>query len=169
VKTAGACNNDIVVSRSTNGGRSFSGGSTDVRRLPAARANDPRADQWWQWSAFTDGGRLAVSYYDRAYGNDEQTGFSDVSLSGSRNGSDFATTRVTSSSMPPPTEFAGGFFGDYSALTADDVAHPVWMDTREPELFACGSPPATCTMPGANASIQNDQNVFTRSLGVPLP
>ena len=54
-----------------------------------------------------------------------------MSLSGSRNGSDFATTRVTTGSMPPPTEFAGDFFGDYSALTADDVAHPVWMDTRD--------------------------------------
>ena len=169
VKTAGACNNDIVVSRSTNGGRSFTGGTTDVRKLPSARANDPRADQFWQWAAFTDGGRLAVSYYDRAYGSDEQTGFSDMSLSGSRNGSDFATVRVTTGSMPPPTEFSGGFFGDYSGLTADDVAHPVWMDTREPELFACGEPPATCTMPGANAALANDQNVFTRSLGVPLP
>ena len=35
VKTPGACNNDILISRSTNGGRSFTGGSTDVRTLPA--------------------------------------------------------------------------------------------------------------------------------------
>jgi hypothetical protein len=95
-----------------------------------------------------------------------------VSLSGSRNGRDFATVRVTTSSMPPPTEFAGGFFGDYSGLTADDVAHPVWMDTRDAELFAClspGAPPEVCTMPGTNAAIQNDQNIFTRSLSIPLP
>jgi hypothetical protein len=172
VKTAGACNNDIVVSRSTDAGGSFTGGTTDVRELPSARANDPRADQFWQWAAFSDNGRLAVSYYDRAYGNDEQTGFSDVSLSGSRNSRDFATARVTTGSMPPPTEFAGGFFGDYSGLTADDVAHPVWMDTRDAELFACLSsdaPPQVCTMPGTNAAIQNDQNIFTRSLAIPLP
>jgi hypothetical protein len=176
VKTAGACNNDIVVSRSTNGGSSFTGGTTDVRRLPSARDDDPRADQWWQWAAFTDNGRLAVSYYDRAYGNDELTGFSDVSLSGSRNASDFATVRVTSSSMPPPTQFLGAFFGDYSGLTADDVAHPVWMDTRDVGLIACRDsagnvtlPPRVCTATAANASVANDQNIYTRSLGVPLP
>jgi hypothetical protein len=176
VKTLGACNNDIVVSRSTNGGSSFSGGSTDVRRLPAARDDDPRADQFWQWAAFDRNGRLAVSYYDRAYGNDELTGFSDVSLSGSRNASDFATVRVTTGSMPPPTEFAGAFFGDYTGLTADDVAHPVWMDTRDVELFACRDaagnvtlPPAVCTAGATNATVANDQNVYTRSLGVPLP
>ncbi len=176
VKTLGACNNDIVVSRSTNGGSSFSGGSTDVRQLPAARDDDPRADQFWQWAAFDRNGRLAVSYYDRGYGNDELTGFSDVSLSGSRNASDFATVRVTTGSMPPPTEFAGAFFGDYTGLTADDVAHPVWLDTRDVELFACRDaagnvtlPPAVCTAGATNATVANDQNVYTRSLGVPLP
>jgi hypothetical protein len=176
VKTPGACNNDIVVSRSTDGGASFSGGSTDVRQLPAARDDDPRADQFWQWAAFDRNGRLAVSYYDRAYGNDELTGFSDVSLSGSRNASDFATVRVTTGSMPPPTEFAGAFFGDYSALTADDVAHPMWMDTRDVELFACRDsagnvtlPPEVCTAGATNAAVANEQNVYTRSLAVPLP
>ena len=169
VKTPGACNNDIVVSRSTDGGRHFSGATTDVRKLPSARDDDPRADQWFQWADFDRNGRLAVSFYDRAYGNDERTGFSDYSLSGSRNGSDFATVRVTTASMPPPTEFAGAFFGDYSGLSADEAAHPVWSDTRDVELFACGEPPAICTMAGTNAAVQNDQNVYTRSLAVPLP
>jgi len=112
-------------------------------------------------------GRLLLH---RSYGNDEQTGFSDISLSGTRNGSDFATARVTTASMPPPTEFAGGFYGDYSALSAGDVAHPVWMDTRDtasvaiptpyPELFTCrdsrargaaraGSPPARAALRSA--------------------
>ena len=173
---AGACNNDIVVSRSTNGGRSFTGGSTNVRQLPSARDDDPRADQFWQWAAFDRDGRLAVSYYDRAYGNDEMTGFSDVSLSGSRNASDFATARVTTSSMPPPTQFEGAFFGDYSGLSADDAAHPVWMDTRDVELFVCRDsagnvtqPPAVCTAAATNAGVANDQNVYTRSIAVPLP
>ena len=78
--------------------------------------------------------------------------------------------------MPPPTEFAGAFFGDYSGLTADDVAHPVWMDTRDLELFACRDsagnvtlPPAVCTAAATNAAVANDQNVYTRSLAVPLP
>jgi hypothetical protein len=175
VKTAGACNNDIVVSRSTNGGRSFSGGSTDVRSLPAARDGDAQADQFWQWAAFDTRGRLAVSFYDRAYGNDEQTGFSDVSLSGTRDGSSFGTTRVTTSSMPPATQFGGGFFGDYSGLTADDVAHPAWMDTRDPNLLACRDsagnvtqPPSVCTAAAPNAAQANDQNLYTQSLSIPL-
>ena len=54
--------------------------------LPSVRGNDPHADQFWQWAAFDHAGNLAVSYYDRAYGNDEQTGFSDISLTGSANG-----------------------------------------------------------------------------------
>jgi hypothetical protein len=84
--------------------------------------------------------------------------------------------RVTSASMPPPTQFAGGFFGDYSALSADDTAHPVWMDTRDPELFGCRDsagnitqPPAMCTAAAPNAAVANDQNIYTRSLPVPLP
>ncbi len=175
VKTAGACNNDILISRSTNAGASFTGGSTDVRQLPAVRDDDPRADQFWQWAAFDPKGRLAVSYYDRAYGNDELTGFSDISLSGTRDGEDFGTVRVTSSSMPPPTQFTGSnFYGDYSGLSAGDVAHPLWMDTRDPDLFVCRDsagnvtkPPSVCTASAPNAAVANDQNVYTQ--GVPIP
>jgi hypothetical protein len=177
VKTPGACNNDIVVSRSTNRGGTFTGGTTDVRRLPAARNDDPRADQFWQWAAFDPRGRFATSYYDRAYGDDQTTGFSDVSLSGSRNGRDFATRRVTTDSMAPSTQFEGGFFGDYSGLSADDdAAHPIWSDTRDPNLFVCRDsagqvtlPPSLCTASAPNAAVANDQNSYTRSMPIPLP
>jgi hypothetical protein len=175
VKTAGACNNDILVSRSTNGGRTFTGGTADVRTLPAARDGDNQADQYWQWAAFDRRGRLAVSFYDRAYGNDETTGFSDVSLSGTRDGSSFGTTRVTTSSMPPATQFEGAFFGDYSGLSADDVAHPAWMDTRDPNLLVCRDsagnvtqPPSVCTAAAPNAALANDQNVYTEALTIPV-
>jgi hypothetical protein len=174
VKTPGACNNDILISRSTNGGASFTGGTTDVRDLPAVRDNDPQADQFWQWAAFDPRGRLAVSYYDRAYGDDERTGFSDVSLSGTRDGSSFATTRVSTSSMPPETQFSGLFFGDYSGLSAGDVAHPAWMDTRDPDLFVCRDsagnvtqPPSVCTAGATNAALANDENVYTQALDIP--
>jgi hypothetical protein len=177
VKDPGACNNDIVVSASSDGGKTFTGTNTDVRRLPTtSRSANDVSDQFWQWAAFDPKGRLAVSYYDRSYGSDEQTGFSDISLSGTRNGSDFATVRVTTASMPPPTEFAGGFYGDYSALSAGDVAHPVWMDTRDPELFACRDsagqvtlPPRRCTASATNAAVANDQNIYTASVAIPTP
>jgi hypothetical protein len=176
VKTPGACNNDVLVSRSTNAGRRFTGTGRDVRELPSVRPGDPRADQFWQWAAFDPRGRLAVSYYDRAYGDDEATGFSDVSLSGTRDGRTFATRRVTTASMPPPTQFTASFFGDYSGLSAGDVAHPFWMDTRDPELFACRDsagnvtlPPSVCTASAPNAALANDENVYTRGLAIPLP
>ena len=177
VKTPGACNNDIVISRSTNAGATFTGGTTNVRALPATRAVDNRTDQYWQWAAINASGRLAVSYYDRGYGSDETTGFSDMSLSGSRNGTDFATTRVTTASMPPPTQFDATFFGDYSGLSAEgDAAHPFWMDTRDPDLFVCRDsagnvtlPPSVCTASSPHAAVANDENVYTRGLAIPLP
>jgi hypothetical protein len=128
-------------------------------------------DQYWQWLAFTKNGKLAVSYYDRQYGTDETTGFSDYSLSGSGDLVNFNTQRVTSSSNPPPTEFSGTFMGDYSGLAAYTNANPLWTDTRNPDLFLCpgGGPPQVCTAnaPGAPASPLNDQDIYTANLPVP--
>ena len=171
VKTPNACNNDILVSVSEDAGNTFTGTATDPRVMPTVTNTRRQAvtDQWWQWQDWSrDTGKLAVSYYDRQYGQDEYTGYMDVSLSGTQDiacaadvkhpgNSCFGTVRVTTSSMPPPTEFPdqqgnGLFFGDYSGLTAlrGDQAHPLWMDTRNPALFLCpgtatpGNPPQVC-------------------------
>jgi len=171
VKTPGACNNDILESVSNNGGLTFTGTATDPRVLTSVNQEPGQAttDQWWQWITFTKNGKLATSYYDRQYGTDETTGFSDMSLSGSGDLANFVVLRVTSSSMPPPTEFSGTFFGDYSGLSGIDNAYPLWMDTRDPDLFLCPntSPPAICTGSASNASVANDQDIFTASLPVP--
>jgi hypothetical protein len=173
VKTPGACNNDILLSVSNDGGATFTGTTTDPRALTSVTQDPAQAttDQWWQWMAFTKNGKLAVSYYDRQYGSDETTGYSDVSLSGSGDVTAFVTQRVTSGSMPPPTEFSGLFFGDYSGLAAWDNANPVWTDTRNPDLFTCpgSSAPAVCTAsaPGAPAAPLNDQDIYTANLPVP--
>jgi hypothetical protein len=97
-----------------------------------------------------------------------------VSVSGSDDLSDFGATRATSSSMPVPTQFAGVFYGDYNALSAiDNQAHPLWMDTRNAELVLCPdtgtptAPPAVCTTSASNASIANDQDLFTTVVHVP--
>jgi hypothetical protein len=180
VKTPGACNNDVVLSTSSNGGASFTGTTTDPR-LETTVTQDRRqrtTDQFWQWAVFNDQGRLAVSYYDRQYGNDEFNGSSDVTLSGSRDLVDFGSTRVTSSSMPAPTEFYGTkgglFFGDYITLTATHEAHPVWMDTRNPDVFLCpgtssgpGNPPRLCGAVESNGQLANDQDMYTASVNVP--
>jgi hypothetical protein len=176
VKKRGACNNDVLLSRSTDGGKTFTGQTTNVRVLPSVRGNDPHADQFWQWAAFDHSNNLAVSYYDRAYGDNERTGFSDISLTGSANRRNFATRRVTTAPMPPESQFEGEFFGDYSGLSAGDNAHPVWMDTRDPDLFVCRDsagnvtqPPSRCTASAPNANPANDQNIYTRDLGIPTP
>ena len=191
VKTPGACNNDILVSVSSDKGASFTGTTTDPRAMPVVTTDKGQAttDQWWQWADFTPKGKLAVSYYDRQYGNDESTGFSDVSLSGtdkmsgsggdrsSSSGGDkgtrFGVVRVTSSSMPPPTQFSGLFLGDYTGLAAPDAAYPLWMDTRTPELFLCpgtgtaGVPPRICTASAPNAAVANDQELRTDKVSIP--
>lgn len=169
VKTGG-CNNDIVYSLSTDAGASFSGGSTDVRRLPVVSGTRAQAisDQYWQGAAFSPTGIFVASYYDRSYGDDNSTGFSDITVSATRNGTTFGHRRVTTSSMPPPTQFSGQFYGDYAALTVTrDSAYPVWSDTRTADEFLCPgtgtttTPPSVCTGPAANAAVANDQETFT--------
>ena len=181
VKTPGACNNDILLSVSNNGGASFTGGTTDPRTQATVNQSPAQAttDQWFQWAAFTKDGKLAVSYYDRQYGSDETTGWSDFTLSGSKDLAKFADKRVTTSSMPPPTQFysvnGGVFYGDYIMLdTAGEDALPIWSDTRDPELFLCpgtatapGNPPALCTGTESNGVQANDENTYMSRMGVP--
>jgi hypothetical protein len=180
VKTPGACNNKIVVSVSNNGGASFTGTATDPRAETVANqaGGQKHTDQFFQGAAFTADGKLAVSYYDRQYGSDETTGWSDFSLSGSKDLVKFATVRVTTSSMPPPTQFTstkgGLFYGDYVELaTAGSDALPIWSDTRDPDLFLCpgtgtpGNPPDLCTATESNGVQANDENTYMARLGVP--
>jgi hypothetical protein len=182
VKTPGACNNDILVSVSNDGGATFTGATTDPRALTSATNESGQAttDQWWQWIAFTKNGKLATSYYDRQYGTDETTGYSDFSLSGSSAPFvNWGVQRVTSSSMPVPTQFPesngfSGFWGDYTGLTALTNALPFWSDTRDPELFVCPTTatPALCgarTGPdqSGNQTVLNDQNGYVANNAVP--
>jgi hypothetical protein len=175
VKTPGACNNDILLSVSTNGGASFTGGTTDPRNLTSVTSGQDVTDQFWQWSAFTPGGALAVSYFDRRYGNDETTGSSDISASWSTDLVHFATARATSSSMPVPTQFPNAqgnsvFYGDYTGLSAMAGIHPIWPDTRNKDLFLCpgtgapGVPPAVCTAVEPSGVTANDQEIYTVTL-----
>jgi len=177
VKTPGACNNDVLISISNDGGATFTGTAADPRTEPVVTTDPGQAttDQYWQWTAFNKQGKLAVSYYDRQYGDDETTGSSDVTLSGSGSLTSFNTNRVTSGSMPPPTQFGGQFYGDYSGLDAYTDAYPIWMDTRDPELFTCPatgtstSPPQICLgiyNTGTTNLLANDENVYTAAVGI---
>ena len=182
VKTPGACNDDILLSVSNDGGQTFTGTTTDPRALTSATQEPGQAttDQWFQWIAFTKNGKLATSYYDRQYGTDEVTGYSDVSISGgSAPFTTFGIQRVSSSSMPIPTQFPEGtystFWGDYAGLSAVDNAYPFWSDTRDPDLFACpgaspgtiATPPSVCGAITPDGVPVNDQNVYIAAQSVP--
>ena len=173
VKTS-ACANKILVSVSNTSGTSFA--DTDPTTEPTANGPSQNgSDQWWQWSAFTSDGRIVASYYDRSYGSDETTGSMDITVSSSQNGLNqlsFKQKQVTSSSMPLPTEFPNSrgnsqFFGDYTGLAVSNHANPLWMDTRDVDLFDCGTtPPAVCTGTEPNGRQANDEDLFTDQVGV---
>jgi len=136
-----------------------------------------------QWIAFTKNGKLAISYYDRQYGTDEVTGYSDISLSGSGDSPTYTSwnvLRVTSSSMPLPTQFPesngfGTFWGDYAGHDATNNAIPFWSDTRDPDLFACpgttpgtfAQPPSVCGASTPSGQALNDENVYVANVPVP--
>jgi hypothetical protein len=174
VKTAGACHNAIVLSVSGDGGATFTGGSQDVRTLPVAESTPGQrtSDQYMQGMGFTPDGALVVSSFDRGYGTDETTGFSDISLSTSENLTSFGDARrVTTSSMPPETEFGGTFYGDYfQVAVTGNTAHPVWSDTRAADLFLCpgtgtpGNPPQVCPGAGPNFSPANNEAIYTATI-----
>jgi len=134
------------------------------------------------WGAVVpDGSKLYVAYYDRAYGTDETTGFSDISVSATTDLAhfDFDAKRVTSASMPPPTQFpdaqgAGTFWGDYAGLAVrGDTALPLWSDTRDPDVFKCpgtgtpGHPPQLCGLTEPNGLVANDEDAFVDSVDLP--
>jgi hypothetical protein len=178
VKTAGGCANKIMLGVSKDGGSSFATSGDPRHGLVVTQSRgQAKTDQFWQWSAFTRNGQLAVDYYDRQYGNDETSGASDFSLSGSSDLVHFGQVRVTGSSMPAPTEFegpAGGqFYGDYVGLAAIDKAHPIWSDTRSQDVFVCpgtavpGTPPTLCGATETNGQTANDEDTFSATVNVP--
>ena len=88
-----------------------------------------------------------------------------------------AHTRLTSSSMPPPTQFpgpkGGQFYGDYVWLSTLDKAYAIWSDTRYPDVFVCpgtataGKPPALCGATEDNGLQANDEEAVMTATDVP--
>ena len=76
-----------------------------------------------------------------------------------------------------PYRGPGGFLGDYTGMDAIDDAHPVWADTRAPDLFLCpgtgtpGTPPDVCLgteSAGPQTGLTaNDEDIFTAGVNVP--
>jgi hypothetical protein len=120
---------DIVLFKSTNGGRSYTG--------PVRVNQDPRngdADQFQPWMAVTPSGQVNISFFDRR--DDPANYFIDTWLARSEDGGrTFTDRRVSQRMWDPavnaPTSSSGKFIGDYQGLVADDdVAIPFWNDTQ---------------------------------------
>jgi hypothetical protein len=160
------CNNDIVRSWSNNGGAKFTGTNIGVAHLPSVskELGATFTDQWWQWMALDTSGTPVTSYYDRSYGTDQSTGWFDFSLR--RDGG--PVVRVTDFSLPPSNEFpdANGyslFMGDYTGLAigSDNVAHPIWTDTRN-GLYTYSDAPGEDPRP--LTFVGYDEDVYTRAI-----
>jgi hypothetical protein len=126
------CDNDVFYAYSTDGGATW---SAAFKLTPAESA------QWQPWSAVTHNGQaLWVAYYDRSYGDCEETGCNDITLAKvtrAATGSPVVRyTRLTTDSMPnlTPAEnpVQAGFLGDYMWVAVDKAGRPhvVWADTR---------------------------------------
>lgn len=120
---------DVVLFKSTDGGRSYS--------RPVRVNQDPPngdADQFQPWIAVTPSGQVNVSFFDRR--NDPANYFIDTWLARSEDGGrTFTDQRVSQRMWDPainaPTSVSGKFIGDYQGLVADDeVAIPFWNDTQ---------------------------------------
>jgi hypothetical protein len=120
--TATDTNNDVFVTSSNNGGRTWS--------RPVNLTADSVDDQIFPWLSVTPDGVVAVSYLDRRYSAPK---LFDTSLSVStNNGRTFTTRRVSERSWNPDLAFRQGtFIGDYTGLaTSRGIAIPCWTDAR---------------------------------------
>jgi hypothetical protein len=126
---------DIVLFKSTNGGRTYTG---PVRVNQDAGNGD--ADQFQPWMAVTPSGQVNISFFDRR--DDPANYFIDTWLARSEDGGrTFTDRRVSQRMWDPavnaPTSVSGKFIGDYQGLVADDeVAIPFWNDTQLANLPA---------------------------------
>lgn len=170
-----ACSNGIVQIESTDGGATWNGGvagclsaapphsQCDPRALPLVSDPTKKMDAFWQWTnPVAMASRLDVAYYDRSVSTNQSTGFSDVFLASSTNlGGSYTRTRVTTTSMPPPSQFEGLFLGDYMGLAvaqpinqAGRTVYPTWTDTRDTQFAQSGN--------GLSLVVAgNEQNVFS--------
>ena len=138
-------NSDVIVSQSSNGGRTWS--------APAAIA--ARGDQFMPWASYGGDGRLRVGYFDRSY-DPANHKFGYTLAAEKRAGTlAFATTQVTTALSDPTRDdrwFSGrtpnaafphptSFLGDYSGIDgAQGFTAALWTDLRNTACFAgrCG-------------------------------
>ena len=125
--TATNTNTDVLVKRSTDGGRSWS--------VPTNITKGALDDQWFPWLDINDDGVVGITYFDRRYSNVNKTQgkLINTSLSVSFDaGNTWTTKRVSEAPWNPDYAFRLGIFiGDYNGLAlTDTTALPFWTDAR---------------------------------------
>ncbi|MGH3758329.1 sialidase family protein [Actinophytocola sp.] len=131
--TAADTNTDVLVTTSTNAGRSWS----RPRNLTEGSVDD----QWFPWLSVAPDGVVAVTYFDRRYSGPKLI---DTSLSVSTDhAASFTTRRVSEQAWNPDLAFRlGVFIGDYNGLdTRRGIAIPCWTDARFAEPNTPGNNP----------------------------
>jgi hypothetical protein len=137
------CNNDVFYKYSTDGGATWLGNGPDPDKatLVTPPAKFGSTAQWQPWSSVSTNGQfLWIAFYDRHYGNCENTGCNDITLAlvvNPATGSPgFGYRRLTTSSMPNLTPannpIQAGFLGDYMWLSVigNTAPYVAWADTR---------------------------------------
>jgi hypothetical protein len=159
---------DIQVSRSTDGGASWTTASQAVNPDAGTGFDHymPAVDE-----VAGSGTRFGVSYYRTAQVPTESAGqavfapgqvgvqatASQMFLSGGHGLSTPLAARAISPLFPAPSGNQAGFNGDYSGLAlVGDTAHPIWSDTRN---VAPAGQVATTPAP--------DEDIFTASVELP--
>jgi hypothetical protein len=154
---------DIILSKSTNGGRSWKEATQPANPSRNLDHSQPAID-------VGDHQKVAVSYYRTGRVPNEnhspKDGFrpgrdpgvqrrdSDYFLAGGKDlNTPFTHTRVARP-FPPPDGVQAGFMGDYSGLAAlGDKAIPIWADTRNTAIAEQGA--------------SHDEDVFISILDIP--
>ena len=119
---------DIMLFKSTNGGRATAGPSASTRIRPTGDA-----DQFQPWMAVTPSGQVNVMYFDRR--DDPDNYYISTYLAGPTTAAGRSTTARVAGGLGPGGRLAdlggGKFIGDYQGLVVDDdVAIPFWNDTQ---------------------------------------
>lgn len=126
-QTNGTQDTDVFLSKSTNGGATWSA---------PLRVNDdlPGKQQFFSWMTIDQtNGYIYIVFYDRRNHDDDQT---DVYLAHSTNGgTTFTNTKISTTPFFPNDTV---FFGDYTNITAHNgIIRPIWarMDGGETSIW----------------------------------